>query len=323
MNYQNEVESLRAENAEKLARQERELAIQIEAFEKTGLKFMVLIHQRKGGAEFVSLTIENTRYGTNFDRARMAEYYEGIQAMFRSIYAPHACPIMVAGGTIYENIAPVYIDFVNNTAEWVFGHEHRAEINFTFRNIEDAKQTIGVTFKMPAAPHHNNFSKHVIRRDLFVGKPHNKRDRMEKPLYRISKFDCIHFYDNTYRTYTKDPAKVDQLMQIALTGDNRKNITLEQFGRLLKNGCKWEDAGYNADADMYAPAFCVTAVLRHPSGVIQEEGGYMTVNTDSGLYRIENVKESDYMRIWHKYGRKADFKDGNFQSMVDMGLSRP
>lgn len=300
-NLQDELNKLRAENAEKLARKERELEIKVKIFELTGIEFMVMIHERKGG-ESVHIWAENDQYKTTFDRAKIEQYYNAVC----DIYEPYAMPIKTADRE-YNNAAPVSITIENKTADIVFSHTQRAVVKFTFRNVENAAQDIELVFKFPAPPRYGNFSARVLQTIPYVGKPQNKRDRQEKTMYKVNGFNCINFYGNSYTTYTDSEDRTPELMQLAFTGDTRFKYSLEQLENVLSRGeFQLMTGGDRHETNGYTHGNKMTAILYPRPGysTIQDQGNFILVNTPYKLYVIENVTEKEYDAIWEKYGAK-------------------
>lgn len=165
---------LRAANATELNRKERELSIQVQLMELTGIKFSVLIHRAGTDNESTSIWAENSRYGQTYDRAKINEYYRQIC----TIYTPQAYDIPTSGNS-YHNESPVTITIDNNTSDIVFNHDQKAKIDFTFAG------NVTVSFQMQAAPHYGNFDANVLTITHFCGEPQNKQDRQEKTMYKL------------------------------------------------------------------------------------------------------------------------------------------
>lgn len=199
---------LRSEQAIKLAKKERELTLQVQMYELTGLKFNVVIHDWKA-TESISIFIENSKFGIKFDRFKIKEYYDKICTVF----APVNVPIPTANKS-FENFAPVRIDIDNNFNETCFYHETLANVKFSFAG------GIEISFKFPVI---GGFSKDVLIETFQELKPHNKTvsGRMGKKLYGISGFDRINFAASHYTTYCSEGHKdeVQYLMNIAFTGE--------------------------------------------------------------------------------------------------------
>lgn len=201
-NYNTELEKLRAAEAAKLARKERELQIKCDLMAATGLEFSVLIHDWTN-RETISVWIENNTYDRTpkFDRSKLEIYYDQISTLFKP--APN---IFEASGRPTGNVAPVRIDVINNTGEIVFSHPTTLKIEFTFAG------GINVAFKMPLRG--NIDPNHLYN----AGRVYKKYRRESKDVFAVAGFDRIRWSGDTYTTYTTDPERVPDLMRIAFTG---------------------------------------------------------------------------------------------------------